>query len=160
MSKRNWKRASARSLRHSMELCLEYAKERHNLGVERIADRMGLASHWTLYKWMESGRLPANLIRPFEHACGCTFVTQYIAASAHKLLIDIPSAKPVVDTDLLALQTGFNEAVNVLARFYKGDAEAPQALGELTRLMADIAAHRAKVAMACTPELDFFGGEV
>lgn len=159
MTKRNWKRAVARSLRHSMELCLEYAKDRHNLSVERIADRMGLSSHWTLYKWMESGRMPANLIRPFEHACGATFVTQYVASSAHKLLVDIPTAKAVVDTDLLALQTGFNEAVNVLARFYKGDAEAETALSELNRLMTDIAGHRARVERSCEPELDLFGGD-
>lgn len=158
MNNRNWKRVTPRSLRHGMELCLQYAKEKHNLSIERIADRMGLSSHWTLYKWLESGKMPANLIRPFEVACGCTFVTRFIATSAHKLVIDIPSSKPVADTDLLALQTGFNEAVNVLAAFYKGRAEAEEALGELNRLLTDIAGHRARVECAATPELDLFGG--
>lgn len=159
MSKRNWKRAMPRSLRHGMQLCLEFAKERHNLSIERIADRMGLPSHWTLYKWLESGRMPTNLVRPFEIACGCQFVTQYIATSAHKLLIDIPTAKPVIDTDLLALQSGFNDAVNVLARFYKGNAEAGDAINELTRLMGDIASHRARVEQSIDPELDLFGSD-
>lgn len=35
-------------------------KERHNLSVERIAERMGLTDHWTVYKWIQTGRIPAN----------------------------------------------------------------------------------------------------
>lgn len=161
MAKRNWKRAVPRSLRHGMELNLEYAKDRKNLSVDRIADLMGLSSKWTLYKWLENARMPINLVRPFEHACGCSFMTQYLATSDHKLLIDMPSSKPAIDTDLLALQTGFNEAVNVLASFYKGDADATDALTELTRHMTDMAAHRARVERVAEPELELFGsGEI
>ncbi|MDO5940617.1 hypothetical protein [Burkholderia cepacia] len=76
MSRRNWKRVRPMSLRHALELCKDYAKERHNLSVERIAERMGLADHWTLYKWFQSGRMPLNLVRPFESACGIDFVTR------------------------------------------------------------------------------------
>ncbi|MBL4799804.1 MAG: hypothetical protein JKY50_20590 [Oleispira sp.] len=157
MAKRNLKRAVPRSLRHSMELCMEFAKDRKNLNVDRIADLMGLSSKWTLYKWLESARMPVNLVRPFENVCGCSFMTQYIASSAHKLLFDMPSSKPAKEEDLLALQTGFNEAVNVLASFYKGDAEAAEALGELTRHMSEIAAHRARVEKVAEPELELFG---
>lgn len=159
MAKVNWKRAAPRSLRHGMELCLDYAKEKQNLSVERVADRMGLASRYTLYKWMENGRLPAVLIRPFELACGQSFVTQYIATSAYKLLVDIPSGKPAIDTDLLALQTGFNEAVNVLAKFYQGQADATEALGELTLHLEQVAQHRMRVEKAVAPELGLFSGE-
>jgi hypothetical protein len=142
-----------------MELCLQFAKAKHNLSVERIADRMGESSHWTLYKWMESGRMPANLIRPFELACGCQFVTRYIATSAHKLLIDIPASAPAKDTDLMALNSSYGKAIGVLAAFYKGEAEPERALTELTSLLTEIASHRARVERNCDPELDLFGGE-
>jgi len=58
MTKRNWKRVQPSSLRNALELCKDYAKERHNLSVERIADRMGLSDHWTVYKWIQTGRIP------------------------------------------------------------------------------------------------------
>ena len=70
MTRRNWKRIRPHSLRYALELCKEHARERRNLSVERIAELMGLADHWALYKWFQSGRIPANLIRPFEHVCG------------------------------------------------------------------------------------------
>lgn len=159
MKQRNWKRVTPRSLRHAMELSIQFAKEKHNLGVERIADRMGLQGHWTLYKWMESGRMPANLIRPFELACGCQFVTRYVATSAHKLLIDIPTSAPAKDTDLMALNGNFSKAVGVLAAFYQDQAEPEKALTELTSLLTEIASHRARVERNCDPELDLFGGE-
>ena len=159
MARRNWKRATATSLRHAMELCLEYAKGKKNLSVDNIADLMGLNNKWTLYKWMESGRMPSILIRPFEHACGCTYMTQYIASSAHKLLVDIPNGKPPKDTDLISLQTGFNEAVNLLAGFYQGKASADETLGALTSVMGQIAGHRVNVSKALAPELQLFGGE-
>lgn len=156
MSRRNWKRVRPTSLRQAMQLCLDHARERHNRSVERVADLMGQPSHWIIYKWIESGRLPAVLIRPFEHACGATFVTDYLATSAHKLLVDIPCGRPARDTDVLALQTQFNEAVNLLARFYRGEAEADATLAALTAAMGEIAGHRANVAQSLAPELALF----
>lgn len=159
MARRNWKRVSPTSLRHGMELCLEYAKSKHNRSIDRVADLMGLPNKWTLYKWLENGRMPAILIRPFEHACGSTFMTQYIATSAHKLVVDIPSGKPASDEDVLAIQTGFNEAVNLLAKFYRGEADAANTMASLDAAMADIAGHRMNVQKAISPELDMFSGD-
>jgi len=139
-----------------MELCLEHGREKRNLSVDRVADLMGLTSKWTLYKWLENGRMPANLIRPFEHACGATFMTQYIATSAHKLLVDIPRGRPANDDEVLELQTGFNDAVNLLARFYRGEVGAEETVAALTQTMSEIAAHRENVSKALTPELGLF----
>lgn len=157
MPRRNWKRVSPTSLRHAMELCLEHGREKRNLSVDRVADLMGLANKWTLYKWLENGRMPANLVRPFEHACGATFMSQYIATSAHKLLVDIPTGKPAQDDDVLALQGACNEAINLLARFYRGDADADATAAALTGLMGEIAGHRERVNKSLTPELSLFG---
>ncbi len=156
MPRRNWKRVAPTSLRQAMELCLEYARSKHNRSVDGVAERMGLANKWSLYKWLENGRLPSILIRPFEHACGCTYVTQYIATSAHKLLVDIPSGQATGETELLSLHSDFNAAVDLLRGFYDGKAEAPETLSALTEVMSQIAGHRENVNKAMTPELGLF----
>ena len=80
MTRRNWKRIQPTSLRNALELCKDHAKERHNLSVERVAERMGLTDLWTVYKWIQTGRIPANMIRPYEVACGIDYVTRWLAA--------------------------------------------------------------------------------
>ncbi|WP_028294260.1 hypothetical protein [Oceanobacter kriegii] len=159
MAKRNWKRQQPRSLKHGMELCVEHAKQVKSLSVERIADLMGLPNHYTLYKWLEEARMPALMIRPFEHACGQSFVTQYLAASSHQLLVPMPNSKPAKSEDLMALHGSFSAAVAVLAAFYQGDEEGEAAMAELTRLMGDVASHHTRVERMCAPELELFGDD-
>ncbi len=142
-----------------MELCLDYGREKRNLSVERVADLMGIPSKWTLYKYLENGRMPATLIRPFEHACGATFVTQYIGASAQKLLIDIPTGQAADQDDLLTLQTVLNDTVSLLAQFYKGNLESEEVMGGLTAAMGQLAGHRCNVEKAAAPELALFEGD-
>lgn len=161
MGRRNWKRVQPQSLRHSMELCLDYGRDKKNLSVDRVADLMGIPSKWTLYKYLESGKMPANLIRPFEHATGATFITQYIGSSAQKLLIDIPSGKSTGDDGLLDLQCSLNESVRLLTLFYRGQVDAAEVLSGITDAMQELAGHRENVRKHGEPELDLFGeGEV
>lgn len=155
MKRRNWKRIQAHSQAEAIRLCLDFALERHRRSVARVAELIG-TTEWAIYKWLAKGAMPSDRIRPFEFACGATFVTAYLAASAHKLLVDIPTGKRVKDTDLLALQTGFNEAVNLLARFYQGEAEAGETIAALTNVMGAIAGHRENVAKHAVPELGLF----
>lgn len=138
-----------------MELCIDFAKERHNHSVDRIAELMGLANKFTLYKWVESGRLPAISIRPFEHACGCDFVTRYLAHSASKLLVEIPIGRCAGVEDLQRLMASCNAAVSNLIEFYKGSITAQQASGAITVAMEDLGWHRVNVAKLQAPELDF-----
>jgi len=140
-----------------MELCLEHGRERKNLSVDRVADLMGLASRWTLYKWMESGRMPAVMIRPFEHATCATFVTQYLAASAHRLLVEIPAGGTANHDDLMDLQVALNDAVGLLTRFYRSDAEPGEVMQGVTEAMQRLAGHRVNVLKHEQPELDLDG---
>lgn len=158
MAKQNWKRVRPSSLRHAMELCIKHAREKKNLSVENVSDLLGLAGHWTLYKWMESGRMPSNLIRPFEHACGIEFMTQYIATSAHKLLIDVPSGRASSAEDINELQASFSEAVGLLINFYKSQNQdqLDNTLAALNSVMSDIAYHRENVSKVNSPELNLF----
>lgn len=156
MAPRSWKKIQPNSLRHAMELCLEHARVKRNLSVDRVADNMGMASKWTLYKWLENGRMPTILIRPFEQTCGIEFVTQYLATSAHKLVIPIPTGRKAKDSDVNELQGTFSEAMGLLIRFYQGKSEADETMSALTQVMSDIAWHRENVSKTLSPELSLF----
>jgi hypothetical protein len=138
-----------------MELCIDHAREKHNRSVEGIADLMGLANKYTLYKWIESGKLPSISIRPFEHACGCDYVTRYLAHSAAKLLIDIPVGRCAGVEDLQRLTGSCNAAVCVLIDFHKGTKTVEEATAALMVAMEDLAWHRANVQKHAQPELEF-----
>ena len=154
MARRNWKRVQPTSLRHAMELCKDKAIA-DGLSVERIADHTFLSDHWTLYKWISSGRMPASYIRAFEGACGADFITRWLAASAGKLLIDIPTGRNASATDMQALQEMLNTAVGQLLQFYGGKAEANDTLCAIQQAMEALAWHRGNVEKHAQPELDF-----
>lgn len=156
MAKRNWKKVRPTSLRHAIELCKDYAKDVHNLSVEKIADLMGLVDHWQVYKWMQNGRIPGNLIRPFEHACGCTYITEYIANSAHKVLIDIPGGRKATEMDINTLQSAFADASGLLIRCHRGEASPEETIEALTGVIGGLAWHRENVRHLADPELPLF----
>ena len=153
--RRDWKRLQPTSLRHALELCKDYARERHNRSVERIADAMGVTDHWTVYKWLQTGRIPANLIRPFESACGIDYVTRWIAASAGKLVVEVPTGRHLKETDVVALHNGFGAALQLLTDLYAGKADPAPTIAALTAHLEDVAWHRANVAQFTMPQLDF-----
>ncbi len=153
MTRRNWKRIQPHSLRHALELCKDYAKERHNLSVERIAERMGQADHWTLYKWFQSGRMPVNLVPAYEAICGIDFVSRWMAASAGKLLIDIPTGRHATPADIQSMQGTLNDAVGGLLKFHAGKATAVETLAALAGAMAGLAWHYGNVEKHAQPEL-------
>jgi hypothetical protein len=159
MASRSWKKQQPRSIRHGMELCLEHARVKKNLSVDRVADEMGLPSKWALYKWMENSRMPIILVRPFEKACGADYVTRYIGHSAFKLLIDIPVGKRVTDTDINTLQGSFSEAIGLLLKFYDGKSEVDETLAALSEVMEKLAWHQGNVERYFQPELEFEVGE-
>lgn len=153
--RRNWKRVQPTSLRHAMELCKEHARDRLNLSIERIAELMGQADHWSLYKWLENGRMPAVLIPAYENACGIDFITRWFAASRSKLLIDMPTGRALTDVDVVTLQTGFGTAMQLLTDFHSGKADAGATLDALTVHIEQVAFHHANVAKYATPEFAF-----
>ncbi|MEX0745287.1 MAG: hypothetical protein WD118_06760 [Phycisphaeraceae bacterium] len=159
MTRKRWKPVQPQSMQHAMRLCLDYALHKHNRSVSRVAELVG-TSEWSVYKWMSEGSIPSVRIRPFEFACDATFVTQHIAASAQKLVIDIPSGRSCDQDGLLDLQNALNQAVSLLTQFYRGDADTPDVVQGVTRAMQDLAGHRENVCKHGAPELGLFeGGE-
>lgn len=152
--RRNWKRIQPTSLRNALELCKEHARARLNRSIEQIADQMGLADHWTVYKWLQSGRMPANLIRPYEAACGIDYVTRWIAASGGKLLINIPTGRNVQTSDLTEMHSTFADALKVLTDFYAGKADQAETLEALTNHLHQVAWHHGNVNAFANPQLE------
>ena len=154
MKRRSWKNAQPSSIRQAMEWSLEFAKERHNLSVERIAERMGQANHWALYKWLTEGRMPAVLIPAFEHACGISLVSRWLASTSGKLLIDIPSGRTCTAQDVNELQGVLNATTGALIAFYQGQLDADAAQAALQAGLTSLAWHRSNVQQHANPQLD------
>lgn len=152
--RRDWKRIRPISLVHAMRLCTEFAQERHNLSVARIADRMGVSLD-CLYKWLATGKLPAVQLPTFELACGCSYVSTWLATSAGKLVIDQPKGRKASDSDLVEFNTGFAEALQMLGDFHNGRTSAEKTMQALQRHLEQAAWHHANVGTHATPELEF-----
>ncbi|AVO33665.1 hypothetical protein [Ottowia oryzae] len=157
MTRRHWKRWQPASLRDALKGCKDFAQERHNLSVERIAERMGLEDHWALYKWIANGRMPAVLLPAYEHACGINLVARWMAATDGKLLVDMPRGRQAQPADMVELNTGFAQALQLLTDFYAGgeQADANATLEALRNHLQQVAAHQLNVAGFAEPELDF-----
>lgn len=156
MSRRNWKHARATSVLEALRMCKEFAQERHNLSVERIADRMGV-THDSLYKWLATGRMPAILVPTYEHACGCQFVSLWYAAGTGKVLIDRPTGRAMTQGDMVEFNSGFAQALQLLSDFHANpvQADAAATLEALSRHLEQVAFHHRAVATYATPELEF-----
>ena len=118
---------------------------------------MGLEDHWALYKWLANGRMPLVNLHAYEHACGIDLVTRYLAATAGKLLVDIPKGRQAQPTDMVELNTGFAQALQLLTDFYAGGPKACPAttLEALRNHLEQVAYHQRNVAAYATPELEF-----
>ena len=158
MPARNWKHPP-QSLTEAMEACLAHALTKHRRSTDHVAADMGLANKWTLYKYLESGRLPAVLIRPFEVACRADHVTRYLAHAAHRLIIEIPTGKLPAAADLTTVQAAMHEAAGALINYAAGKANAAEVIASITTTMEQLAWHRENAARAGQPELELEAGE-
>ena len=155
--KRNWKRVNPASLQEATRLCIEHAKEVHNRSVEGIAALMGLNNMYTLYKWVESGGMPTRLFPVFEHACGCDFITRWMAHSRGYLLIKVPTGRSVKPHELGEIHQNLIDSIGALARFYEGKEGAQETLGRVTEALESLAWHHGNVQQHVQPGFDFAG---
>ncbi|TBV10233.1 hypothetical protein [Stutzerimonas kirkiae] len=154
MKRRNWKHAQPSSLRQALEWCKEHARERHNLSVERIAERMGLPDHSALYKWLANGRMPAVLIPVYERVCGINLVSRWLAATAGKVLIDVPTGRAATAHDTQRLQEILTETSGAVLAFYAGKNDVPETLAALQNALEELAWHRGNVQQHANPQLE------
>lgn len=152
-TKGNWNLKRSTSVRHGMELDVAHGQAVHGLSVARIADLIGMSSHFTLYKQMENGRLPAVLIPAFEHACGSNFLLQYLAHSAGFLLVKVPTGRKAEHRELNELSRFAHEVLALLIQFYDSQEGVDEAFHAVTRLMEDLAFQRGNIEKYQQPEL-------
>jgi hypothetical protein len=124
------------------------------MSIDRIAESMGLASKWALYKWIEAASMPARLIRPFETACRCTYITQHLAAGAGKLMIDMPRGRMPAAGDIQAVQHACHAAVGALLTYAAGKSNPDTTIATVTHAMERLARERAEVERATQPDLE------
>lgn len=149
---RNWNSIQPRSLIEALRLAKDYAREKHNLSVERLADLMGV-THDCLYKWLSTGRLPANLIPSYELACRCHFVSRWLVSSSGKLVIDMPRGNRTSAKDIQNLQAVLNEAVGQILRFADERSDAQSALAAIQIGLESMAWHKLNIQKHSQPEL-------
>lgn len=154
MSRRNWRTVNPRSLREAIELCKDYALEKHRRNVDRIAELAGEESQWTVYGWLRDGSIPGKKIHAFQHACGCDFITRWLAHSSGMLLIPSPTGRKVDMDDVHRLQGTLNGAVAALIGFASAQMDADQVGAELTTALEALAWHRENAARSHQPELE------
>jgi hypothetical protein len=147
------------SLRHAYELSIHHAREKLNRSVEQIADLMGEASHFTLYKWLASGRMPVAKIRAFEHACGIDYVTRYLAHGAGYLVFKMPTGRKAKHRELNELSRFAHEVLAMLIDFQESPANAASVAAAITGLMEDLAHQKGNVEKHHQPELLLGGDE-
>ena len=110
---------SESDIRAAMRESLKFAKKEHYLDVADVADRMGLPNAWVLFKWAETGRIPALVIPAFEKACGTALLSRSLAEASGHLVIrarshPIGSAADWSQVNLLVAQA-MAEAAAVVA---------------------------------------------
>lgn len=150
--RRNWSRWHPTSLQEAVEGCVHFAQDKHRLSVDRLADLVG-TTRWTIYKWIESGSIPAKTIAGFEAHCHCHYITAYLASSARRVLIELPTGRGASQRDIHETQTACTSAVGLLLNFASGKAEKQETIDALTVAIERLATERAHVQMHDQPEL-------
>ena len=156
MPPRNWKRFRASSLRDAMRACKDYALERRKLSVSRIAELMGDVTEDSLYGWLSKGRMPVSLVPTFELVCGANFVTEWLAASAGRMVIAMPKGRNVTQDELLQITADCGSAMTKLAAFYADPSKVDTAelLELLQRHLEQVAFQHHNVGQYISPQLE------
>lgn len=141
------------SLRAAFEADKAHALARHRLNVERLAELMGTTPA-TLYKWLETDAMPVNRLAAWEHITRSDCVVRYLAASAHKVVIDIPHGHASGPSDVQGLQTTLNHAVGALLDFHAGRLDRDGCIAAITGGLEVLAWHRENVRKNDQPELE------
>ncbi len=157
MPPRNWKRFRANSLRDAMRACKDYALERRKLSVSRIAELMGDVTEDSLYGWLSKSSMPLRLVPTFEMVCGAHFVSDWLAASAGRMVIPMPKGHKVSEAELLQINADCTAAMSQLAAFYADPSRVDTAelLELLQRHLEQVAFQHHNVGQYIAPQLEF-----
>lgn len=72
---------------------LDHAKRVLYRDVANLAELMSLDNKWVLFKWVETGRIPAVAIPAFEAACGSNALSRCLAEKGGSMTIPAPTGR-------------------------------------------------------------------
>jgi hypothetical protein len=142
------------SLGQAFEMDKVYANKHRRLSIERLAQLMNMKPG-TLYKQIETDSMPIGALVAWQHLTGANNVARYLAAAEGGVLIKVPIGKAPTADDVHILQATLNGAVGALLGFMAGETDQATTLGKLSSALESLAWHRANVAKADQPELEF-----
>lgn len=73
----------------AIDSCIAHAKLELYRDIGDVAEAAGV-NKWVLYKWVQTGKVPAVHIPAFERACGVTHLSKCLAGASGQLVIQAP----------------------------------------------------------------------
>ena len=122
----------------AIRACLHVAKTERYQGIGEIADAMQV-SRDVLYKWAQTGRIPATEIPSFERACADVALTRCLAAAQGYLLVPVAIDAPV---DQLRLAQVHQHVAEAMLAAVEVDNNAVAAVRSITKAINSLAALR------------------
>ena len=132
----------------ALNSCIFHAAEHYGLSITDISASMEASSNWTVFKWIESGKMPLCEIAKFEDACHARFVTRYLAEHAGLLLLPKPKATDNPTQTLLGAHKAIADALSHAANFWDGKGDKKQALKTIDTAMEALACQRKQITDA------------
>lgn len=106
---------------------------------------------------LATGRIPGILIPTFEMACGAHFISDWLATSAGRMVIPMPTGRKATEAELLQISEDCAASMRKLAAFYAdpSKADTTELMELLQRHLEQVAFHHHNVGRYQTPELEF-----
>jgi hypothetical protein len=114
-------------LAEAINACLKHANEHYGLSVKDIAPGMN-TKMFTLFKWIESGKMPLNVVAQFENLCHARYITRHLAEVSGFILVTCPRGMETPENALVTLNKTTVEAVGSVAGFMSGDKSKRDAI--------------------------------
>jgi hypothetical protein len=127
----------------AVNACLTHAKSDLFRSIADVASAMPTNPKLdTVYKWLQTGRLPLAEIPAFEQACGANHVSEYLASCGGYLLIKAPVAQGLPQVEFARVQWQVAKAILATATAAVDAGQTPDAVSALTVAINSLVAVR------------------
>lgn len=101
------------SVTQAIGACVRHARQTHYRSIAELAKTM-LVSTDSLYKWVQTGRIPAVEIPNFEKACGIDALSRALSRAAGNIAVCHPQGEQRKEVTTNHLQQQFHQLVGQL----------------------------------------------
>lgn len=128
----------------AMNACVTHAADHYGINITDIANLTGV-NKWTLFKWLESGRMPVTELKKFEDICHARFVTRHLADHAGMLLVSRPKGLETPEATLLTANKAMADALSAVSACIGGQIGVKPAIKAIDAAMEVLAVLRRQV---------------